>query len=74
MSESNEERNKDIVLKRVSDPIKWSFGELGKIFKLHKTTVEEIFKRDIEKYATKKQRQSYVAWIEKLNNKGLKGA
>lgn len=45
-----EERNKELVLKRLADDKKWSFGALGKHFNIHKTTAEEIFNRDVTKY------------------------
>lgn len=56
----NNERNKELVLKRVSDPKKWSYGELGLFYKIHKTTVEGIFLRDVKKYATPKQITNYI--------------
>lgn len=43
-------RNKELVAKRLQDPKLWSFAALGKLYNLHKTTVEEIFKRDVKKY------------------------
>lgn len=51
MALPNTERNKELVFKRLSDPIKWSYGELGKFYKIHKTTAEEIFLRDKMKYS-----------------------
>lgn len=44
------ERNKELVLKRLSDPKKWSFGKLGDHYCIGKTVAEEIFKRDEAKY------------------------
>ena len=44
------ERNKELIIKRLSNEKKWSFGELGKFYKIHRTTAEEIFKRDLIKY------------------------
>lgn len=52
--EAKTKRNKELVLKRVNDPKKWSFGKLGLFYKLHKTTAEQIFKRDLEKYSPSK--------------------
>lgn len=40
------ERNRDLVEKRLANPSQWSFSALGKHFNIHKTTAEEIFKRD----------------------------
>lgn len=47
----NKLRNRELVKKRLADAEKWSFGELGKFYKIHKTTAEEIFKRDKELYS-----------------------
>lgn len=55
----NIERNKDLVLKRLEDPIKWSYRKLGKHFHLDPKTVHEIFKRDVEKYGSKGMIKSY---------------
>lgn len=44
-------RNRRLVLLRKSDPGKWSFRELGKKFGIGATTAEDIFKRDIAKFA-----------------------
>lgn len=47
----NIERNKELVIKRLHDPKKWSYGKLGEFYKIHRTTAEEIFLRDKEKYS-----------------------
>lgn len=51
----NEERNKELVRKRLGNPERWSFGELGKHYRMDKKTVHEIFERDINKYATARE-------------------
>lgn len=61
----NIERNKDLVLKRINDPKKWSFEALGAYFRMHKTTAEQIFKRDVSKFATKKEITAYLQAIKK---------
>lgn len=48
-------RNKELVLRRIEDPKVWSFAKLGEFYNLHKTTVEEIYKRDLKKYVNKKK-------------------
>ncbi len=45
------ERNKDLVLKRVGDPKKWSFRALGKHFRIDTRSAWEIFQRDLTVYA-----------------------
>lgn len=47
------QRNKELVAKRLKDPKLWSFAKLGELYNLHKTTVEEIFKRDVKRYGRK---------------------
>ena len=59
MNPSKETRNKELVQKRVTDPKTWSFGALGQFFNIHKTTAEELFKRDLKKYATATQISKY---------------
>lgn len=61
----NTDRNREIVQKRVSDQEKWSFEKLGEHYKLHKTTIEEIFKRDLGKYATKTEIDGYMKLLKK---------
>lgn len=64
MSSNNTERNEEIVKKRLDNHKKWSFGELGKFYNLHKTTVENVFKRDLKKYATQKQIDRYYKMMQ----------
>lgn len=57
---SDEKRNREIVRLRLEDPKKWSYTKLGdKYDGLHKTTVEEIFQRDLVKYATLREIKEY---------------
>ena len=45
-----EERNKELVLKRLRDPKRWTFRALGSFFNLSEASTHEIFHRDKEKY------------------------
>jgi len=65
----NEDRNKELVLKRIKDPFKWSYGELGSFYNIHKTTAEEIFKRDMHKYATTPQITKYLRMAAQINRR-----
>lgn len=51
---TNVERNRDLVLKRLRNPAKWSWAELGKLYKIDRHTARDIFYRDIHKYSTKR--------------------
>lgn len=51
----NKERNRELVLKRLQNQKKWSYGRLGVFYKIHRTTAEEIFLRDREKYSSELQ-------------------
>lgn len=51
---ANETRNQKIVELRDSDPKKYSFRELSRIFRLKVSTVHEIYHRDKRKYGGKK--------------------
>lgn len=66
----NESRNRELVHKRLSNPSKWSFGELGRHYNIDKTTAEDIFKRDISKYSTKAEVALYKAMIKGINRRG----
>ena len=49
MSLAKIERNKDIVLKRKKDAKKWTWGELGKLYNLHRSRVHHIYMREVDK-------------------------
>lgn len=66
MSFPNSERNKDLVNKRLDNPKKWSYGVLGRYFNIDKTTAEDIFKRDIEKYSTKIKIAKYNILLKRM--------
>ncbi len=57
-------RNREIVERRIKDQITWSFGKLGEHYNLHKTTVEEIFNRDLEKYANANEIKAYIKLLK----------
>ncbi|HEY1037177.1 MAG TPA: hypothetical protein VGE62_01185 [Candidatus Paceibacterota bacterium] len=63
----NESRNKEIVRKRVLSPLEWTYGKMSLVFKTKRQTIQKIFKRDIEKYATKKEIANYNKLIAKAN-------
>jgi hypothetical protein len=65
------ERNKDIVLKRLSEPKVWSYAKLADHFSLDKKTVEQIFKRDVQKYATRKEITKYLVIAPRLSYRNL---
>lgn len=46
----NYERNRDLVQKRLADPVKWSWRKLAKFYNIHFTTAKDIFLRYAEKY------------------------
>jgi hypothetical protein len=56
----NVDRNKELVEKRIRDPKKWSYGNLGKFYNMDKKTAYEIFDRDYKKYATSKEIALYI--------------
>lgn len=62
----NTRRNRSLVQDRINDPRKWSYTQLGNKYSIDKSTAEDIFKRDIKKYATDKQISVYE---EKLKSK-----
>lgn len=53
------ERNRDLVLKRVGDPVKWSYRALGRHFRIDIRSAWEIFQRDLTKYVTKAELKQY---------------
>lgn len=44
------ERNKEMVFKRLTDPVKWSIRNLGKHYKMTARAVWEILERDTPVY------------------------
>lgn len=61
----NEVRNKELVRKRIEDPMTWSYEELGKLFRLNKKTAYEIFERDVVKYASLEEIDNYREMVAK---------
>lgn len=55
----NETRNEELVFKRLEDVTYWSYKRLGMHYKITKQTAQEIFERDLPKYATKAQIAEY---------------
>lgn len=39
------QRNRELIAKRIQDPSKWSWGELGKYFNIHRTTAKDVYVR-----------------------------
>ena len=62
---ANVDRNRELVQKRVSDPLRWSYRKLGEFYNISKITAEEYFKRDLEKYATPHEVGEYFEKISK---------
>lgn len=60
------ERNKDLVLKRYSNPKKWGWGELGKLYGIHRQYAKDIFERDHANILTTKQIEAYKNRLAKL--------
>ncbi|MES2436899.1 MAG: hypothetical protein V4519_02715 [Patescibacteria group bacterium] len=59
-----EHRNEQIVQHRIKDPKKWTWGQLGEKFEVHRSVAKEIFERDIEKYANEDQIERYEKIIK----------
>ena len=68
----NEERNQQLVQKRVHDPKKWTWGKLGEHFSIHRSVAKQVFERDLEKYANEDQIDSYKKLIKSLKPKSAK--
>ena len=51
---ANIDRNKDLVIKRINNPQRWTWRALGDYYSIHFTTARQIFLRDVEKYYPKK--------------------
>ncbi len=47
------ERNKDLVEKRLLNPEKWSWGQLGKFFHIDRYTARDLFFQHLDKYNKK---------------------
>lgn len=45
-----EERNKELVLKRLEDPKRWTFDALADHYGIGKRAVWEVFQRDWKRY------------------------
>lgn len=58
-SEEKKNRNKDLVRKRIEDPLKWTYKELAKEFKLARSTSQQMFMRHVTKYTTKEEFKNY---------------
>lgn len=57
MRKPNVDLNEEIVLKRKSDPKKWTFSALAKHYKFNaKSTVYEIWANNKKKYGVKKKK------------------
>lgn len=54
-----EERNKDLVLKRVKNPKRWGYRALSAHFHIDTRAVWEIVQRDLKKFATPAQVKRY---------------
>ncbi len=57
---ANEKRNKRVVELHDLDPQKYSFANLGKKFRISKSTVHEIYVREKAKMGDKKALSSWV--------------
>lgn len=57
----NEQRNQQLVTKRLSDPKKWTWGKLGEHFNIHRSVAKEIFERDMEKYGQENEIEKYIS-------------
>ena len=57
---AKDDRNEKLVQLRVKDPKKWTWGELGKQFAIHRSVAKEIFERDLEKFANEDQIDRYL--------------
>ncbi len=60
----NEDRNERLVLKRIKDPKKWSWGKLGTEFGIHRSVAKQIFERDFEKYAKEEEIERYEKMLK----------
>lgn len=47
-TQKKDQRNKEIVEKRIADPKKWTWKTLGKHYGIHRSTVQKLFKREID--------------------------
>jgi len=50
-TQTKNERNRELVRLRMSDPVKWSWRKLGERFQVHFTTAAELFERHEGKYS-----------------------
>lgn len=56
MATELKERNGEIIKKRKTDPKKWTWATIGEHYKLHRSTVQKIYKRHLRSVGKKKKR------------------
>ena len=61
------ERNKEMVFKRLSDPVKWSIAKLGDHYKIGKRAVWEILQRDVPVYQKEFNKLKKNGLVEELS-------
>lgn len=61
----NKDRNKELVMKRIKNPLVWTYGELGAHFNTKRETAFQLFKRHVFKYVTKEQYKRYQEIVDK---------
>jgi hypothetical protein len=59
-----EQRNDSLVKLRIKNPKKWTWGELGKHFEIHRSVAKQVFERDVEKYANEYEIEVYEQKIK----------
>ncbi len=43
-------RNKELIFKRIQNPTRWSWAELGKFYRIKRHTARDIFERHADKF------------------------
>ena len=66
---AKKERNKELVLKRLSNPKRWSFRRLGRFFNMDVRAAWDIFQRDKDKYGTPSLLASYNKLLKEAKKK-----
>lgn len=52
-------RNRELILRRINDPEKWSWGALGEFYEISKVTAYNVFWMHVTKYVSPKEIEEY---------------
>lgn len=64
-TEERTERNKELVFKRINDPLKWTWTMLSRQYNVKRETAEQIFRRHAHKFVSERQLSEYQKIIRK---------